>query len=97
MPNRRSAFHPSLPFAAAGSRPLRPAEAAQGKTARRPTAAEAGFGGKWLELFRYATAGKRSKTAALCAPLFYRSEKFPSTVFSQIIRNARSGSALSSP
>ena len=43
---------------------------AQGKTARRPTAAEAGFGGKWLELFRFATAGKRSKTAALCAPLF---------------------------
>ena len=33
--------------------------------ARRPTAAEAGFGGKRLELFRFATAGKRSKTAAL--------------------------------
>jgi hypothetical protein len=26
---------------------------------------------------RFATAGKRRKTAALCAPLFYRSEKFP--------------------
>ena len=29
----------------------------------KATAAEAGFGGKRLELFRFATAGKRSKTA----------------------------------
>jgi hypothetical protein len=34
----------------------------------KATAAEAGFGGKRLELFRFATAGKRSKTARFPHP-----------------------------
>src|SRR5947207_15175678 len=46
---------------------------AQGKTARRPTAAEAGFGGKWLELLRFAT-GNRSRRSPSTSG-FYRKKE----------------------
>src|SRR5690242_18466880 len=65
----RSGFMSGLPSLALGTKNNR----------RASDARKAGFGGKRLELFRFATAGKRSKTAALCTPLFYRPEKFPSS------------------
>ena len=43
-------------------RRIRDSELARHRVYTKAIAAEAGFGGKRLELFRFATAGKRSKT-----------------------------------
>ena len=45
-------------------RRIRDSEPARHRVYTKAIAAEAGFGGNRLELFRFASAGKRSKTAA---------------------------------